>query len=261
MTIKVEDREGVRTITFSDPAAKNALSGADFSDLYDACSRTAGDASIRVVVVTGDGTDFGAGANLAGRSDSVVGSGSHPVTNMRLTHRAVRSLYELPQPVIAKVRGVAVGISANIALACDFVVADTTLRFSEIFAKRGLSLDGGGSWLLPRTVGTLQARRLALLADMVGAQEALELGLVTWVKEPGELDEFIEELIAQLVVSPPVALALTKQLLQRGGSSSFAEALDAEGVAQAVNFATDAPEAMRAFASKETPIFKGEFRV
>ncbi|MEX0428409.1 enoyl-CoA hydratase/isomerase family protein [Nocardioides sp. DS6] len=259
MTLHVTDEGPVRTLTFDNPGRKNAIDVPTLQALGEALHRTAYDDGVRVVVLTGAGGDFSSGADLS-RNDHPL-SAAHPMTRMRLWADTVTTLHDLPQPVIARVEGVVVGAAANLALGCDFVVAATTARFSEIFARRGLSLDAGGSWLLPRAVGLLQAKRLALLGEIVGAEEMLALGLATWVKEPNELDAFVTDLAVRLAAGPPVALALTKQMLHHGSTSSFEAALAQESAAQTVNFGTDAPAARRAFAERTEPDFTGAWRL
>ena len=150
------------------------------------------------------------------------------------------------------VEGVAVGAGWNLALRCDLVVASTSSRFSAIFAKRALSLDFGGAWLLPRPAGLQQAKRLAFLAEFIDADEAHELGLVTWVKPLEEIQEFTRTLM------PPMALAQNKEMLNTGVVSSFQQTFDEEARAQSVNYGTeDAPIARRAFKEKAEPEFTG----
>jgi enoyl-CoA hydratase/carnithine racemase len=181
---------------------------------------------------------------------------------MRVLSDVALRLHELPIPTIAQVDGVAVGAGWNLALGCDFVVATPEARFSQIFARRGLSLDLGGSWLLPKLVGLQQAKRLALLGDLIDAFEAHSLGLVTWVVPAGELDHFVGELGARLAAGPPIALAQTKALLNEGADRTLRDAVANEARAQAMNFATaDAPEAKAAFAAKRTPKFTGQWAV
>ncbi|MFM8504882.1 MAG: enoyl-CoA hydratase-related protein, partial [Acidimicrobiaceae bacterium] len=159
---------------------------------------------------------------------------------------------------IAKVRGVAVGAGCNLALGCDLVVASSTARFSEIFARRGLSLDFGGSWLLPRRIGMHRAKELALLAEIIGANDALEMGLVNRVLPDGEVDAFVDNWARKLAAGPPIALAQTKRLLNNSLNVTLEEALDDEAAAQTINFATnDTAEAMRAFIEKREPKFTG----
>jgi 2-(1,2-epoxy-1,2-dihydrophenyl)acetyl-CoA isomerase len=170
----------------------------------------------------------------------------------------VTALTEIPVPVVAKVRGVAVGAGMSLALACDIVVASSNARFAAIFARRGLSLDCGASWLLPRLVGMQKAKEIALLADMIGAEEAKAVGLVNRVVEDDALDAVVEELAGRLSRGPTVALSMTKRLLNNAFTSSLVESLEAEAMAQAVNGLTDdTREGMLAFLEKRDPTFKG----
>jgi enoyl-CoA hydratase/carnithine racemase len=171
-------------------------------------------------------------------------------------------LHDLPVPTVAKVRGVAVGAGWNLALGCDLVVATPDAKFSQVFARRGLSLDCGGSWLLPKLVGVQQAKRLALLAETIDAAEARELGLLTWIKSEEEIDDFVDEVAHRLAAGPPVAVTQTKALLNVGADRTMREALASESRAQAVNFATsDVPEAYAAFAQKRDAAFTGGWNV
>jgi 2-(1,2-epoxy-1,2-dihydrophenyl)acetyl-CoA isomerase len=177
---------------------------------------------------------------------------------MEYIHSVCNALHDLSQPTIAKVRGVAAGVGMSIALGCDLVVASDTARFSEIFARRGLSLDGGSSWLLPRLIGLHKAKELALFADVIDAQDALAFGIVNRVVPDAELDGFVDDWAARLAAGPPVALALTKRMLNRSFEQSFEQALEDESRSQSVNFATkDTTEAMAAFIEKRDPTFRG----
>jgi len=142
------------------------------------------------------------------------------------------------------------------------VVATPESRFCQIFAKRGLSVDLGGSWLLPKLVGLQQAKRLVLLADMIDAAEAYQLGLVTWVQDADAIDAFVDGLARRLADGPPFALSQSKALLNDGATATFAEALGNEARAQPGNFATaDSGEAYAAFAAKREPEFSGDWAV
>jgi enoyl-CoA hydratase/carnithine racemase len=250
----VERADGVVTITINRPAKKNAMGAADWKLLGDLGQEIAERREDRVVVITGAGGDFCAGADL---SASGPAGGSH-LDRMRDVARAAQAIYGMPKPTIARLDGVAVGAGANLALCCDLVVASDRARFSEIFARRGLSLDFGGSWLLPRLVGMQKAKELALLADIVDAPTALGLGLVNRVVPVAELDAFVADWASRLAAGPPIALSLTKALLDGGLTQSFGQALEAEAHAQAVNFGSeDTSEAMKAFAEKRVPRFTG----
>src|SRR6185369_12154741 len=134
--------------------------------------------------------------------------------------------------------------------------------FCQVFSKRGLSVDLGGSWLLPKLVGLQQAKRLVLLADMIDTEEARSLGLVTWVKPTAEIDAYVADLAARLAAGPPVALAQSKALLNDGADATLRQALANEARAQPGNFATaDSIEAYAAFAEKRKPAFTGRWAV
>ena len=248
---------GVLTLTLNRPHRKNAIDGALWDALREQLTVARDDADVRAIVLTGAGGDFCAGADLSGGV-----SAGHPLDRMRGINEVALLLHELPVPSIAQVDGIAVGAGWNMALGCDLVVATSRARFSQIFAKRGLSLDFGGSWLLPKLVGLQQAKRLALLAEMVDAAEAHRLGLVTWVVDPEEIDGVVGDLGKRLAAAAPVAVAQSKALLHEGADSTMRDALASEARAQTINFATaDAPAAFAAFNEKRDPVFTGEWAV
>ena len=145
-----------------------------------------------------------------------------------------------------------------LALGCDLIVASDTARFSEIFSRRGLSVDVGGTWLLPRLIGLHRAKELAFFADIVSAQEAAGMGLVNRVVPAAELDAFVRGWADRLAAGPPIALSMTKRLLTNAFSVTLDEALEHEGMAQSVNLATqDTVEAIQAFLEKREPRFRG----
>jgi 2-(1,2-epoxy-1,2-dihydrophenyl)acetyl-CoA isomerase len=247
---------GVLTLTLNRPRRKNAINAETWDALRAALTEAGNDLEVRALVITGAGGAFSAGADLSDPRDG------HPLTRMRGINEIPMLLHELPVPSVAKVTGVAVGAGWNLALGCDLVVATPDARFSQIFAKRGLSLDLGGSWLLPRLVGMQQAKRLALLAEMIDAEEARSLGLVTWVVQPGEIDSFVTDLAGRLAAAPPIAVAQSKALLHENADRTLREALASEARAQAINSATeDAPAAFRAFIEKTEPTFTGRWAV
>lgn len=253
-TLQVEQVGGVLTITFDRPERKNAIDGRMWDELFTTFRDLQRRKDVRCVVLTGAGGAFCSGADLAGG-----GTGGGGLDFMQYVGHVVTALHDLPQPVIAKVGGVAAGIGMNIALACDLVVASDEARFSEIFVKRGLSLDGAGSWLLPRIVGIHKAKELALFGDVIDAATALELGVVNRVVPAAELDAFVDGWATRLAAGPPIALALTKRMLDRAFEQSFEQALDDEARSQVVNFGTkDTREAIAAFLQKRDPVFQGE---
>ena len=248
-TLIVNRADGVVTVTMNRPDKKNAANSTMWQELL-ACLREVADrGGDRVLVLTGAGDAFSSGADLTD-----AGNGDGPLSWMRRVGDVALTLHRLPKPTIAKVNGVAAGAGCNLALGCDLIVASDDARFTEIFVRRALSIDFGGSWLLPRLVGLHRAKELALLGDLVSAKEALELGLVNRVLPASELDSFVDGWARQLAAGPPIALSMTKSLLNQAFEVSMAQALDDEGRCQVINFSTaDTAEAMAAFIEKRPP--------
>jgi enoyl-CoA hydratase/carnithine racemase len=243
--------DGVLTISLNRPRKKNAMTWPGWTRLRDAV-RSVDPLTDRVVVVTGAGTDFCAGADLGGPV-----TGGHQVDDMRIVGDACLALHRLPVPTVARVDGVAVGAGMNLALVCDFVVATSRARFSEIFVRRAMSVDFGGSWLLPRLVGLHRAKELVLLGDIIDARRAQELGLLSRVVEPDDLDKVVDELVDRLVSGSRLAMAESKALLNNAFDVSLERALDDEGRAQAVSVSSpDAAEAIEAFLQKRPADFR-----
>jgi 2-(1,2-epoxy-1,2-dihydrophenyl)acetyl-CoA isomerase len=248
---------GIVTVTLNRPQRKNAMTREMWSVLADLFREIRRSTDDRVVVLTGAEGNFCSGADL---NPGTVPEGPprHQVIQMRDVGEAILAWHQLPQPTIAKVAGVCVGAGMNLALGSDLVVAADDARFSEIFARRGLSIDGGGAWVLPRLIGLHKAKELALFADILSAKEVADLGLLNRVVPAGELDSFVDDWAQRLAAGPPIALSLTKQLLNDGLQQTMAQVLDAEGMAQSVNFSTsDTVEAITAFVEKRDPQFKG----
>jgi enoyl-CoA hydratase/carnithine racemase len=255
-TITVERHAGIVTITLNRPEKKNAINGQMWDELLATFRAIGASADDRAVVITGAAGEFCSGADLTGGDTGAAPR--HQLAAMRHVGDVALALHRLPQPTLAKVRGVAVGAGCNLALGCDLVVASSTARFSQIFARRGLSLDFGGSWLLPRRVGLHKAKELALFADIIDAAEAERIGLVNRVVPDAELDAFVADWAERLAAAAPIAVAQSKRMLDNAMNVTFEEALDDEGAAQTVNFGTsDTMEAMRAFVEKRPPSFRG----
>jgi len=253
-TLMIERAGAVLTVTLNRPEKKNAATSAMWAELAAIFGSARNDDSVRVVVVTGAGGAFCAGADLG---DPEMAEG-HPIGYMRTVADAALALHRLPQPTIAKVDGVAVGAGCNLALGCDLVVAGEEARFSEIFSRRGLSVDFGGTWLLPRRIGLHRAKELAFFGDILSASEAAELGLVNRVVPSGELDTFVASWAERLAAGPPLALSATKAMLDDSMSMDFAQALEREGTTQIMNLeAADGREAIQAFLERRDAVFKG----
>ena len=255
-TLLVDRSDGIVTVTMNRPEKKNAVNGTMFDELGQIFTEVAERADDRVLVLTGAGGAFCSGADLT--QDRGDAEPPHQLVNMRHISTIVLALHRLPKPSIAKVTGVAAGIGANFAFGCDLIVASDEARFSEIFARRGLTIDGGGSWLLPRLVGLHRAKELALLADIISAKEAQDMGLVNRVIPAGDIDRFVDDWAHRLAAGPPLALSMTKTLLNHSLMVSMDQALEDEGRCQTVNFGTqDTAEAMAAFIQKREPECKG----
>lgn len=254
-TLRVERDAGVVTVTINRPEKKNAMTMPMFARLGDIVHEIAGNPHDRVVILTGAGGNFCSGADLWAERP---GPELAMLTRMRRLGEVVVAFGRLPQPVIAKVRGIAAGGGLSLALGADLCVAARSARFSAIFARRGLTLDLGSSWLLPRQIGLQRAKELALFADIHPAEELHRMGLLNRVVDDGELDAFVAGWAARLAAGPPIAMAQTKFLLNDAHLMSLTQAIDAEGAAQTVNNATeDTAEAIRAFVDRREPRFHG----
>jgi enoyl-CoA hydratase/carnithine racemase len=253
--VQVDRDGGVVTLTLSNPAKKNAVPADAWPEITAVLREVAARRDDRCLVLTGAGDDFCSGADVTGMS---LGEDGHALRQMRTVGEAIEALHALTQPAIARVTGVCVGVGLNMALCCDLVVAADDARFSEIFVRRGLSIDGGGSWSLPRVVGLLKAKELALLGDIVSADEAERVGLVSRVVSRGELDATVADLAGRLAAGPPLALSMTKKLLDQSAQVTLAQAVEAEAQAQSVNLGSrDTAEAVAAFIERRDARFEG----
>lgn len=257
-TLIVERDEGVMTVTMNRPARKNAANGTMWRELLATFDDAATDRQVRVMILTGAADAFCSGADLGDPSDVAGRPGDPFLVQLRALGDVALRLHRIPKPTIAKVGGVAAGAGMSMALGCDLVVASDTARFSQIFSKRGLSVDFGASWLLPRLIGLHRAKELAFFADIIDAGQALEFGLVNRIVPADQLDAFVSDWATRLAAGPPLALSMTKTMLNNSLNISMDQALEEESRSQAVNFASaDTLEALRAFSQKREPRFEG----
>jgi enoyl-CoA hydratase/carnithine racemase len=258
-SLLVERSGGVVTCTLNRPEKKNAVTAEMWVGLIDLFETVATNPDDRVLVITGAGDGFCSGADLSGSASAEAASGAGgALAGMRTVGRCAMGLHDLGKPTIAAVNGVAAGAGCNLALGCDLVIASERARFSEIFSKRGLVVDFGGSWILPRLIGMHRAKELVLLADVIDATEAERIGLVNRIVPHDTLGETVGEIAHRLANMAPLALAASKRLVNQAFAVSLAEAIEAENTAQALMSTTsDTREAILAFFERREPKFTG----
>ncbi len=254
--------EGVATITLNRPQVMNALTPELFDELGQRFDEVAANPADRVLVLTGSGRAFCGGADLSGGSEKAKRVGGGPIARQQFTRETLLpalKLHRLPKPTIAAVNGVAAGGGCNLALGCDVVFAGKSARFSQVFVNRGLSVDYGGTWLLPRLIGLQKAKDLAFRGEVIDSQEALDLGLVLEVVEDDQLMKRVGEYARVLAAKPPIALSMIKTGMNRLMASSFEEGLEFEAEAQAVCLGSaDFRTAMMAWLKKTEGQYVGE---
>jgi 2-(1,2-epoxy-1,2-dihydrophenyl)acetyl-CoA isomerase len=251
MTILVEKRAGYRQITLNRPDRLNALTAAMGTTLLAALSEAEADPECRAILLTGAGRGFCAGQDLVEVGADIKGllDGYNAV---------IRKLRALEMPVVCAVNGVAAGAGANLALACDIVLAAKSASFVQAFARIGLIPDVGGTWFLPRLVGAARARALAMLAEPLPAERAEAWGLIWQAIDDDTLMDAAQALAARLAQGPTVGLALMKRALDAAGSNTLDQQLDLERDLQGEAARTpDYAEGVRAFLERRPAKFTG----
>jgi 2-(1,2-epoxy-1,2-dihydrophenyl)acetyl-CoA isomerase len=255
--VKVERSGHIVTVTLDRPGTRNACTMNMWLSIRDAFREIAA-SDARCVVLTGANGDFCSGADL---SPSAMNSGweGNKLLAMRLLAESVMAVHDCPVPVVVKVDGVAVGAGFGLALAGDMLWCSDRARMSAIFAKLGLSLDYGSSWFLAKRLGLHKAKEIALTAEMMHADRIEQVGLANAVVPVDELDAAVDQVVQRIAGGPPIALSMTKRMLENAATSSLLQSLETEAIAQNVNLNTrDMAEAMTAYAQKRPPVFKGE---
>jgi len=253
---------GVLTITLNRPDAANALRPADRDQLISMLAAADTDENVRVVVLRANGKHFCAGADvgaLAERRATVEKRVMDPMRRiMNGAQKLVSSVLDCNKPVVAAVQGAATGLGAHLAYAADLVIATENAYFAESFVKRGLVVDGGGCYLLPRRIGMQKAKEMAFFGDRVPATEAMTLGLVNRVVLPTELDTAVAGFAGRLATAPTSAIAFTKRLLNDSPDTDRAGAFVAEAMAQEIqSYSHDSKDGVQAFTEKRPPNFTG----
>jgi len=251
--------KGVFRITLNRPGVRNALTPQQRDQIVGWLYNASKHDKTRCVVITGAGGSFCSGADLRGSASS----GERRVGDVARTiadgaQQLIAAVMDCEKPVIAAVDGVAAGLGAHLALACDLVIATESSRFIEVFVRRGLVPDGGGAYLLVRLIGPHKAKELAFFGGDVHAADALEMGLINCVVPDGQLNETADRWARQLAAGPTRTIALTKKLINEAHDLDRTAAFLQEAWAQEQNMGThDAEEGVRSFVERRDPEFKG----
>jgi len=259
--VLLDKKDGVGTITLNRPEKYNAFGGNMRQEILQAVEDACADADVRVIVITGAGKTFCTGGDV----DEFVGGTSKAMsegevaTNERYTMcKVVKAINSVEKPVIAAVNGVAAGGGCNFALSCDIRIASEKARFGQVFTRRGAHPDWGGIYFLPRLVGYAKAAELIFSGEVVGAQEALRIGMVNKVVPHEELMQATYDMAGRMARNAPLPIAFAKRGLQNFYKMDLVQALDYEAYVLGVTLKSDDfMEGFKAFLEKREPVFKG----
>ena len=256
-SLRYELEGHVATMTLDRPEKKNAMSWQMFTEIGQVFEEVATSDDVRVLVVTGAGGAFCSGADLTD-PQNMAATTFELRDHMHHIHAVARAVVTCPKPTIAKVTGIAAGAGCNLALSCDLIVASQDAAFAELFVKRGLVVDFGGSWALTRALPLHLAKELALFGETISAAEADRLGLLNRLCEGDEIDAAVKDLAQRLAALPPRTVSLIKENLNRASERTIEQNLDAEALGQALVIASeDTREAVTAWVEKREPRFTG----
>lgn len=256
-TLSWAEEGRVATVTLQRPEKKNAMSWQMFLEIADVFDRASADPDVRCLVITGSGGSFCSGADLTDPANAVT-SPFELKDRMAKVHRIAHSVITCSKPTIALVTGIAAGAGCNLALGCDLVVGTREAAFAELFVKRGLVVDFGGSWALTRALPLHKAKEMALLGETISAEEADRLGLLNRLVDADEADAVVKDLSSRLAALPPRSVSMIKENLNRATEQTLEQTLDAESLTQSLAFASeDTREAVLAWLEKREPDFKG----
>ncbi|MBZ0288316.1 MAG: enoyl-CoA hydratase/isomerase family protein [Anaerolineae bacterium] len=260
-TILVEQNGGILTITLNRPDKLNAFTDTMLDELTEAFKKADGDASVRVVVLTGAGRGFCPGQDLAAAVERGAGNGTFSYSAHLRGHYnpLILGMRGLSKPIIAAINGVAAGAGMSLALACDYRIAADSASFIQAFVKVGLVPDSGSTWMLPRLIGMTRALDMMLSGRKVSAQEALEMGLVSTVVPNEQLMETVNKLAQEFANAPTKTIGLIKQAVEFASNSTLEEALNNEADLQdKAAITADHTEGISAFLEKRPAQFQGK---
>jgi len=257
-TILFTVEQGIGRLTLNRPERLNSFNTTMHEEVRDALSRSQSE-NARVLVLTGAGRGFCAGQDLGDRAVAPGGKGVDLGDSIEKNYKPlILALRNLPMPVIAAVNGVAAGAGANIALACDIVVAARSASFVQAFSKLGLIPDSGGTWSLPRLLGNARALGLTMLGDKLAAEQAAAWGLIWQCVDDAELGPTVDALATRFSTAPTLGLARTKQAIYGSWERSLEEQLDVErDMQRELGASADYAEGVSAFTNKRPPLFTG----
>lgn len=258
--IEFEITDGVAVLTLNRPDSLNSFNTDMHAEMRDALKQVKTNAEVRCLLITGNGRGFCAGQDLSDRNVDPGAEMPNLGESIEKNYNPmIRTISGLEMPVICAVNGVAAGAGANIALACDIVLASKAASFIQAFCKIGLVPDSGGTWTLPRAVGFPRAMALSMLGDKLSAEQAEQWGMIWKTYEPEELKDAALAMAKQLATQPTKGLALIKRAIQASANNSFDEQLDLERDLQTLAGRTeDYREGVSAFMNKRQPEFKGK---
>ncbi|WCT72185.1 crotonase/enoyl-CoA hydratase family protein [Sphingomonas naphthae] len=261
--VLAETDAGIRTLTLNQPTLRNPISDLPTVDaVVDALHAADQDPEVRVVILTGAGSAFSTGGNLKAMHEGRGPQGATPSETVSNYRRGIQRIplafAAIDVPVVAAVNGPAIGAGCDLACMCDVRIAGRSARFAESFVKLGIVPGDGGAWLLRRIVGESKAMELSLTGEIIDAEEAWRLGLVSKVVDDAELMAAARSVAAAIAANPPVAVRLTKRLIRQAQTADLPSLLDASASAQAIAHETqDHAEAITAFIEKRAPVFTG----
>ncbi len=259
-TVLIEKDKGLRIITLNRPEQLNAFNDEQHVALREALEWARDDETCRAILITGAGRGFCAGQDLGDRNPDTMDSPPDLGHTLETFYNPlIRLIRSIPKPVVCAVNGVAAGAGANIAFACDMVLAAKSARFIEAFSKIGLVPDSAGTWTLPRLVGEARAKAMILTGAPVMAEEAENIGLIYKCVEDDQLMEEAKALAEGFASGPTFGIGLTKQALHASADNTLDEQLDLErDLQQKAGYSSDYAEGVRAFMQKRSPEFEGK---